>query len=151
MRLPCGRWLGASAQGCHRKCWDRRAVSCPRAGKPERWTVCVRWWLEALSSSPSSLLYRLKAHGYVSSLSTSLPEKLKSAEMRCALWRCSRLRWTWQPDLIRSALTRLLSAVCSNMNYSMILSLMQELICDICCLDSAEIERILYNKLRTLI
>lgn len=77
-------------------------------------------------------------------------EKLKFSEMHCGFWWCSRLRWTWQPDLVRS-LTKLLLAVTPNINYSMILSLKQELINDMFCLDSAGIELILYNKLRTLI
>lgn len=61
------------------------------------------------------------------------------------------LKATLDPDLATSTLIRWCWADSPNINYPMILSSMQELINDKICLDSAEIELILYNKLRAVL
>lgn len=132
------------SKGCHHRGWLRSPALCPCTGRPWQWTACQTVVGSFVFLSLWPLVHCLKAHGCF------LVKDFSTREIKVLMLFLEMLKATLDPDLATSALIRWCWADSSNINDSMILSSMEELINDKICLDSAEIEVIFYNKLSSL-
>lgn len=120
---------------------DWEALLCVLA----RWTACQTVVGSFVFLSLWPLVHCLKAHGCF------LVKHVSTTEIKILMLFLEVLKATLNPDLPTSALIRWCWADSPNINYSVILSSMQELTNDKTCLDSAEIELLFYNRLRAVL